>query len=72
MRLMTPPLTQELAFEHLALESRVPIDDVERIYGEELAKLKIGARVTDFIPIFAMRKVREILFHLILEKPVPA
>ena len=47
--------------EYLARESDLPIDDLARIYSGELAKLKAGARVSTFLPIFAVRNVRKIL-----------
>lgn len=52
---------RELPVEGLARELHVPIDDVARLYGNELAKLEIGAHITAFLPIFAIRKVRDIL-----------
>jgi hypothetical protein len=50
---------QELAVQFLAKESHVPIEEVRRLYGSEMAKLEVGARVRVFLPIFAIRKVRE-------------
>ncbi|MCE9642159.1 MAG: DUF3562 domain-containing protein [Betaproteobacteria bacterium] len=52
---------QRHAIELLARESRVSIDGVTRLYETELAKLAVGARIRGFLPIFAMRKVREML-----------
>lgn len=55
------PSHQERAVEFLAQESHVSIDDVARLYENELAKLAVGAHTTSYLPIFAIRKVREML-----------
>jgi hypothetical protein len=47
------------AVELLAHESHVPIDDIAQLYGNELAKLEAGARIKSFLPIFALRNVRD-------------
>lgn len=52
---------QDPAVEFLAKELHMPIDDVASLYGKELAKLTIGARVTAFLSIFAIRNVRTML-----------
>jgi hypothetical protein len=52
---------RERAVEVLAQESRAPIDDVAQLYGKELAKLEVDARIKSFIPIFALRNVRDLL-----------
>ena len=52
---------QDLAIESLAKEIDVPIDDVARLYERELARLGIGASIAHFVPIFAIRNVREML-----------
>jgi len=49
------------AVEFLAHEAHMPIDDVARLYGNELAKLEADARIKSFLPIFALRNVRDIL-----------
>jgi len=55
------PSHQELAVEFLANEMQVPISEVARLYGSELSKLMIGAQITGFLPIFAIRNVRKLL-----------
>jgi len=45
----------------LAEESHVPIDDVAILYEHERAELALGARITNFLDIFAVRNVQEIL-----------
>lgn len=65
------PIRQDPAVEFLAYESNTPVDDVARLYGKELTALGIGARVTAFLPVFAFRKVRELL-RLRALNPIPA
>jgi len=52
---------QDPAVEFLAKESKVSVGDVARLYENELAKLEVGARLKGFIPIIAIRNVREVL-----------
>jgi hypothetical protein len=52
---------QYLGIEYLAKESHESIDNVSLLYGKELEKLSMDARIKTFIPIFALRNVREIL-----------
>lgn len=47
------------AIELLALESKLPFDQVARLYDQELAKLESSARVKKFLPIFTFRNVKE-------------
>ena len=50
-----------LAIELLARESRVPVDEVARLYENARAELESGARIRGFLGIFALRKVRKTL-----------
>ena len=68
----SPQPEQNLAVEFLANELHVPANEVARLYGTELAKLKIGARITGFLSIFAIRNVRELLRHRSTEKTASA
>jgi hypothetical protein len=52
---------QESAVEFLAKESNVSEDDVVQLYQGELTKLRLGAHIVQFLPIFAIRNVRKIL-----------
>ncbi len=52
---------QQHAIEFLARESEVPLDEVARLYEDERAELAVGARITGFLPILALRKVRALL-----------
>ena len=52
---------QQHAIEFLARESQVPLDEVARLYEDERAGLAVGARITGFLPILALRKVRALL-----------
>jgi hypothetical protein len=49
------------AIEFVARESQVPINEVAQLYEDERAELEVDARITRFLPIFAIRKVRETL-----------
>jgi hypothetical protein len=64
--------TNDPTLDRLAHESQVPINDVTRIYCEELAKLEVGAHLTSFLPIFAIRKVRKILLQRSIVRLAPA
>jgi hypothetical protein len=46
------------AIEFLAKTTQAPVDQVTKIYEHELAKLRVGARVNDFLPVLTIRKVR--------------
>ena len=54
-----PDQTRIVAF--LAEESQQPIADVARLYEHERAELALGAHITKFLHIFAIRNVQEIL-----------
>jgi hypothetical protein len=45
----------------LAAECQVPIDEMATLYEHERAELALGARITKFLHIFAIRNVQEIL-----------
>jgi Protein of unknown function (DUF3562) len=55
------PLDQKRIVALLANESHVPIDDVATLYEHERAELALVARNTNFLHIFAIRNVQEIL-----------
>jgi hypothetical protein len=65
-------LRQDPAVERLARQSHAPIDDVAQLYGDEIAKLNVGAHLTGYIPIIAIRKVQELLRERGSARPVPA
>ena len=52
---------QQGAFESIASESQVPVSDVSRLYSNELARLETDAQVSAFLPIIAIRHVRDSL-----------
>jgi hypothetical protein len=54
-----PDQTRIIAF--LAEELDMPIDDVSNLYEHERAELALGAHITKFIHIFAIRNVQQIL-----------
>lgn len=45
----------------LATECHVPMGEMTTLYEHERAELELGARVTNYLHIFATRKVLEIL-----------
>ena len=45
----------------IAQEVHYPIPIVKRIYEDEFARLKAGARVTDYLVLFASRRTRDLL-----------
>jgi hypothetical protein len=52
---------QKRTLEFLARESKVSVDEVVRLYEDERAQLEADALITSFLPIFAIRNVREML-----------
>lgn len=56
---------KHLGFIRLIAEaSGVPNEEVEKIYNVEFEKLKEGARVSNFLPVLAGSKTKEILRHM--------
>ena len=55
---VTPPTR---ALKSISERCHVPQSEVTRLYEDELADLGAEARITNFLPIFAMRKVEESL-----------
>jgi hypothetical protein len=47
----------------LAKEMDRPLEEVSRIYASILASLKTNARVQDYLPVLASKKVRDKLHH---------
>ncbi len=52
---------QKRNIESLAQESKLSIVEVTQLYEDEQARLEIGARLTSYLPILALRHVREML-----------
>jgi hypothetical protein len=46
------------AIEELAQQTRRPFAEVKEVYEVELARLKIDARIKDYVPLFASRRTR--------------
>ena len=49
------------AIQALAVEARLPVDRVSDVYGAELERLMVDARIKDFLPVLLSRRVRQIL-----------
>jgi hypothetical protein len=52
------------AIEELAQQTNRPFAEVKEVYEVEFARLKIDARVTDYLPLFASRRTRDRLSQL--------
>jgi hypothetical protein len=59
---------QQRIVAFLAENSDVPIADVAILYEHERAELALGAHITKFLHIFAIRNVQEILRKRELDK----
>jgi len=51
------------AIEKLARKVDRPIARVKAVYEDEYARLRIGAKVTDFLGVFASRRARDVLLR---------
>jgi hypothetical protein len=51
------------AIEALARETSRPVDEVKSIYEDQFARLREGARVLDYLVLFASRHTRDVLVH---------
>jgi hypothetical protein len=58
------------AIRSLAAETRLPTEVVRRVFESEFVRLKDGARVKDFLVLFAMRRTRGAL--RLLPRSVPS
>ena len=45
----------------IAKEMHYPLPVVKRVYDAEFARLKAGARITDYLVLFAARRTRDTL-----------
>ena len=58
----TPLDLQDLyAIDQLAQETRHPMEEVKKIYGDVLARLRSGAQIQSFLTLLTSKNVREIL-----------
>jgi tellurite resistance protein len=55
----------------LASESDLPIAEVARLYDTEHAQLDANSDIKQYLPIFAIRKVREILRRRERRRTIP-
>ena len=53
--------TNTLIIEAIATETHRPIEEVKRVYDDQFARLKSGARITDYLVLFAARRTRAAL-----------
>jgi len=60
VREIKPPDQQRLV-EYMAEQCHEPVDKIAFLYEQERAKLAKTARITQFLHVFVMRHVREIL-----------
>lgn len=51
------------AIKALAEEIDRPVEDVSRIYASTLENLKTSARIQDYLPVLAVKKVRDKMRH---------
>jgi Protein of unknown function (DUF3562) len=49
------------AIEALARETSRPVGEVKGIYEDQFARLREGARIHDFLVLFASRRTRDVL-----------
>lgn len=49
------------AISTIAKEMHYPVPVVKRVYEEQFARLKAGARITDYLVLFAARRTRDAL-----------
>lgn len=49
------------AIASLVEETRQPLPMVKQVYDAEFARLKAGARITDYLVLFASRRARDAL-----------
>ena len=61
---------QTLACELIAEESQLTVADVAQLYAAELSRLTSGARIARFLPIFALRNIRDSLRRSASASPV--
>ena len=68
---MQPDQNRIVAF--LDDEAHLPVSDVKELYEHERAELAVGAHITTFLPIFAIRNVQEILRRRgLIDQPKPS
>jgi Protein of unknown function (DUF3562) len=47
----------------LAEETHQPVEVVKDVYEEQFAQLRAGARITDYLVLFASRRTRDVLTY---------
>jgi hypothetical protein len=51
------------AIATLAEETHQPFEVVKDVYEEQFARLSAGARITDYLVLFASRRTRDVLVN---------
>jgi len=55
--------SHQLAIQRLSERSHASLQDVEQMYLVELSRLESHARIKQYLPLLASRRVRELLRH---------
>ena len=53
--------TSTTVIQMIASETDRPFEEVKRVYNGEFMRLKSGARITDYLVLFATRRTRDVL-----------
>jgi hypothetical protein len=54
-----PPASSRALVEAIALETQTSLEEVERIYAEELSELAGEAKITQYLSVIVSRRVKE-------------
>lgn len=54
-----PPASARALVEAIALETQTSLEEVERIYAEELSELAGEAKITQYLSVIVSRRVKE-------------
>jgi hypothetical protein len=55
----TPPNADDTTVDAIARETAAPADIVQALYTEETARLNAQARLKQFVPVIAMKRVKQ-------------
>ncbi len=54
--------------ETIAMDTGIPVDEARRLYNFVLKRFRRGARIMDFLPILASRRVKHLLYARMRKK----